>query len=173
MIYGVFTKKRHAEKLVNYLNDIDIEYSISTCKYGPYEVEYDIGVCYGYPFLIAEELLDKPWYNYHPAPLPEYKDWGNYIRGLHDLQTGKITRWGVSLHCIDKGVDSGEVLKMLSIPLMSIPCCKSELGDISHYYLFQLFKQTVHALKEKPRNWEELIQFVKPYRWFDALDDIC
>lgn len=157
MIYLILTSKRHATKIVNHLNhNTNIFYFISTDK-NIDSFNYDIGVCYGYPHLIAEKTLEKHiFYNYHPAPLPVYGDWGNYARGLHDLQSGKLKKWGVSLHRIDKNIDKGEVLKVLDIDLMSIPVDIQELGDIGHYCLFQLFKQTIEALKFCPLNKEEL-----------------
>lgn len=165
MRYGIFTKKRHAEKLVNYLNQYtSIDYLISTCKLGPYELDFDVGVCYGFPHLIDVSRFTSTWYNYHPAPLPEYRDWGNYARGLHDLKVGKIKDWGVSLHVIDEGIDSGTVLRVLTVPLMSIPVDNHELGDIGHYYLFQLFKQTVELLDCKPRTKKELDDYAKRYK---------
>jgi len=159
MRYGIFTSPRHAVKLINYLNYYQpgLEYIISTDRYGPYELDYDIGVCYGFKWLIADELLKKhDFYNFHPAPLPSHGDAGNYARGLHDLKNGRLKEWGVSLHRIDHGVDSGTVLQTISIPLASIPVDAQELGDIGHYWLFQLFKKTIHALQFKPKIKEEL-----------------
>jgi len=159
VIDGIFTSTRHAVKLINFLNFhcSEIEYIVSTSQFGPQELEYDIGICYGFPWLIDEETLKKhAFYNFHPAPLPSHGDAGNYARGLHDLKTGKLKEWGVSLHVINHGIDSGEVLRMIHIPLMSIPVDSQELGDIGHYYLFQLFKQTMKALEKKPRTKEEL-----------------
>jgi folate-dependent phosphoribosylglycinamide formyltransferase PurN len=159
MIYGILTEKRHATKLVNFSNKINIDYIISTSKYACEEFNFDIGVCYSYPYLIdvsAPYNKGRTFYNFHPAILPEYGDWGNYARGMHELQNGKLKEWGVSLHCIDKGIDIGTVLRVLKIPLLSIPTDVSELGDISHYYLFNLFKMAIHALQFKPKTKEEL-----------------
>lgn len=137
----------------------DIKYIISTSKTAPQEFEYDIGVCYCYNFLIdvdAPENKDRIYYNFHPAPLPEYSDWGNYARGLHDLKIGKIKEWGASLHCIDEGIDSGTVLRVINVPLLSVPVDISELGDAVHYHMFQLYKKVIHALQFKPKTKEEL-----------------
>lgn len=120
---------------------------ISTCKHGPETLTYDLGVCYGFPHLIKVELHPEPFYNYHPAPLPGYGDWGNYQRGLHDLKNGVITEWGVSLHAIDDTIDGGTVLQTMPVPLHTIPVDIQELGDIAHYWLFQLFKDTIEALE--------------------------
>lgn len=159
MIFGIFTSTRHAVKLINFLNYCrpDIEYIVSTSHFGPQELNYDVGICYGFKWLIDEETLKHhDFYNFHPAPLPSHGDVGNYARGLHDLRIGKLKDWGVSLHVIDRGVDSGPVLRVFNIPLMSIPVEAQELGDIGHYYLFQLFKQTISALEKKPKTKEEL-----------------
>jgi methionyl-tRNA formyltransferase len=162
MRYGIFTNKRHATKLINYINICsDIGYIISTDKYGPRELQYDIGICYCFQHLIDEESLkEHVCYNYHPAPLSNkgstsYGDWGNYARGLKDIADGKLHNWGVSLHLIEKNIDRGAVLTVLNFPLRSIPVDISELGDISHYFLFQLFKETIDLLQFKPKTEEE------------------
>lgn len=164
------TSKQHATKLVNFLNFHETEcggYYITTDKAIPdyWFWNCSIGVCYGYPWLIDKKThvdakgigRNIPFYNFHPAPLPTYGDWGNYSRGLSDLKSGKLKQWGVSLHLTDENIDKGTVLRVIDIPLISIPDDMQELGDIGHYYMFQLFKQTIGALRRWiPKTKEEL-----------------
>lgn len=159
MKYGIFTKPQHVEKIVNFLNEsTDIYYIISTNKYEPLAYDFDIGISYCFPWIIdsrydAGMLLEtKDWYNYHPAPLPEYKNWGNYQKGIK----AGVEAWGVSLHRMTKHVDEGPVLKVKYFKLNSIPSNTQELGDISHYHLFQLFKETIELLEDCPKTKKEL-----------------
>lgn len=175
------TSKQHASKLVNYLNAHESEcggYFICTSKFIPDYMIWSssIGVCYSYPWLINEGGYPKhiTWYNFHPAPLlskphqppfdaQPYGDWGNYSRGLWDLKEGRLKEWGVSLHLIDKGIDVGTVLREMKVPLMSIPDDIQELGDIGHYYCFQLFKKVIAVLhRHIPRTKEELDKLCSP-----------
>jgi len=166
MIYGIFTKPQHVEKIVNFLNQrTDIDYIISTNKYEPLAYDFDIGISYCFPWVIDSrfdrngiKLLEtKDWYNYHPAPLPLYKDWGNYQKGIKS----KVEEWGVSLHRMTEHVDEGPVLKIKYFKLETLPVNTQELGDISHYYLFQLFKETIELLEGCPKTMDGLKELEK------------
>ena len=77
MRYGIFTKPRHIEQIVNYLNEYtDVEYFIST---NPRDVKirrFSIGISYCFPHILDVHNginRNRKWFNYHPAPLPEYR----------------------------------------------------------------------------------------------------
>jgi len=164
MKYGIFTKTQHVEKIVNFLNEnTDLYYVISTNKWEPLAYEFDIGVSYCFPWIIDSkynELLEtKDWYNYHPAPLPFYGGWGNYQKGIKN----EIEEWAVSLHRMTEQVDEGPVLKVKHFKLHSLPTNTQELGDISHYYLFQLFKETIELLERCPKTEEEFKELDQNY----------
>ena len=146
MRYLILTKLRHVKKIVNFLNDFtDIDYSVTCDKHELYSYDYDIGVSYCFPYVIDVDdvrFKNKRFYNYHPAPLPEYK--GSYVYG--DAVRDRVAGWGVSLHIMTNKVDSGRVIKRYDFKLNSIPVCTEELGDIAHYWLFQLFKSTIVKL---------------------------
>jgi len=159
MKFGIFTKPQHVEKIVNFLNEnTDLHYIISTNRYEPLAYDFDIGVSYCFPWVIDSRYNDgmllenKDWYNYHPAPLPFYGGWGNYQKGIK----AGIKEWGVSLHRMTEHVDEGPVLKVKYFKLDSPPVNTQELGDISHYHLFQLFKETIKLLEHCPKTDEEL-----------------
>ena len=159
--YGIFTKPQHVEKLVNYLNQYtDIDYVISTNKYELVSLNFDIGISYCFPYIIDlndEYNKNRIWYNYHPAPLPRYGDLGNYQKGIKE----KVEWWGVSLHLMVKKVDAGPVFQIDYFKLKEVPINTQELGDISHYYLFQLFKGTINLLKGCPKNKKEFDEIKK------------
>ena len=143
MKYGIFTKPIHVEKLANHLNQHpDIDYIISTSKEEIYAYDFDIGISYCFPYIV--DVNSKPWYNYHPAPLPKYPGLMNYAQPIHD----KVKEFGVTLHRMTMEVDKGEIIATKLFPLPSIPCSTNELGNIAHYYLFQLFKETIEGLGE-------------------------
>ena len=140
MKLGIFTKPIHVEKIVNYLNQYtDVDYIISTNKQEIESYEFDIGISYCFPYLI--DIGDKPWYNYHPAPL-NYPGLTNYSRPVKD----KVTDFAVTLHRMTEEVDKGPVIKVKHFKLDTIPVNSNELGNITHYYLFQLFKETIRDL---------------------------
>ena len=137
MKLGIFTKPIHVEKIVNYLNQhTDINYIISTNKQEIESFEFDIGISYCFPYII--DIKDKLWYNYHPAP-PNYPGMSNYSKPVAD----KVKEFAVMLHKMTNVVDEGPIVKIKHFKLDSIPVNSNELGNITHYYLFQLFKETI------------------------------
>jgi folate-dependent phosphoribosylglycinamide formyltransferase PurN len=146
-VYGIFTKPIHVEKILNYLNQYtDIKYIISTERKEIYAYKFDIGVSYCFPWVVDINYPirdERKWFNYHPAPLPEYPGLTNYAEPIAD----KVKIFGVTLHRMTEKVDEGQIVKRLDFPLNSIPINSNELGCISHYYLFQLFKKTINNLE--------------------------
>lgn len=141
MRYGIFTKQIHVEKIVNFLNQYtDIDYIISTNKKEVNSYDYDIGISYCWDWKI--DVKGKPWYNYHPGPLPEYDGISSHPAAVKD----KVTEYGATLHRMTDEFDKGPIIFKKVFKLDSIPINTNELGCIAHYYLFQLFKETIHLL---------------------------
>jgi len=141
MRLGIFTKQVHVEKIVNYLNSIDFsDYFISTSREEIMAYNFDIGISYCFPYILKGKELEKAkWYNFHPALLPKYKGKYNYADAIKD----GVLSYGVALHEIDEGIDTGKLITIKKFSLTSKPINSNELGNITHYYLFQLFKETI------------------------------
>ena len=141
---GIFTKPVHVTKLVNYLNEHckRVEYVIGTRRDEVNALKFDVGVSYCFPHIV--DVGKKDWYNYHPAPLPEYPGLNNYSFAV---KRGKKA-FGVTLHKMTNIVDQGPIVKKEVFKLASKPTDVNELGTITHYHLFQLFKNTIRLLAE-------------------------
>ena len=142
----VFTKPRHKNKIHRFLSSIDVPHEIYTVKDNVLSSDaFALGVSYCYPRKIKEPLLSTPvggFINYHPAPLPCYK-------GPNELQNAidnHELRWGVTVHYMDENYDTGPVITSRQINLHEAPSSKSELGAVSHYFLFELFKDTIEKI---------------------------
>jgi len=147
MRYGIFTKPIHVEKIVNFLNQhTNVDYIISTEKQEIDAYYYDVGISYCWPYKV--KVGDKPWFNYHPAPLPEYPGLTNYAKPIAD----GVTSFGVTLHRMTDEIDKGPIIRRLDFPLLSPPTSTNELGTITHYYLYQLFKSTIRYLEAEVHN---------------------
>jgi len=141
--FGIFTKPHHIKKLRAYLIGSTISnFFISTDYQGPYTKKFDIGVSYCFPRIIDLDKSHMPWFNYHPAPLPEYRGAHVYEEGIRD----RVSRWGVTLHRMIQEVDSGTIIRERRFDLSSFPIAIDELGSIAHYHLYQLFKETIESL---------------------------
>jgi len=119
-----------------------MKHEIFTIKDNPHTGNLDLGISYCYPRKITEPLLSTPkkgFVNYHPGPLPEYKgpnESENAVK-LHEIH------WGVTVHFMNEDYDSGKIIKKIKFDLHEPPTSIQELGAVSHYFLFQLFKDTV------------------------------
>jgi methionyl-tRNA formyltransferase len=138
----IYTKTRHTEKIQKFLTSKKISHEIHTIKNEPSFNDFDLGVSYCYPRKIQQQLLTAPRFgfiNYHPAPLPKYK--GN--TELTDAIKDKQIHWGVTVHKMNEEYDDGKIIHILKFDLHEPPTSTQELGAISHYFLFKLFKNTV------------------------------
>ena len=54
--------------------------------------------------------------------------------------------WGVTVHQMDENYDTGPIIEVLDIKLNEPPTSTTELGAVSHYFLFILFKNTINKI---------------------------
>ncbi len=146
----IYTKERHKSKIKKFLDENNVNFEIFTNKdESPPLTNFKLGVSYCYPKKITEPLLSIPskgFVNYHPAPLPKYKG----PIELDEAIKNKEMNWGVTVHYMDEDFDTGPIIKIKKIKLHEPPTSQQELGAISHYFLFKLFKETVlHLYKKK------------------------
>lgn len=141
----IYTKKRHIRKINELLNSLNIEHKIYTQHDTKKIEEFELGISYCYPKKIPNELLKiskKGFMNFHPGPLPKYKGPNEYEDAIRNRETD----WGVSVHKMTEEYDSGEIIKIKKIKLHEPPTSIEELGAISHYFLFELFKEIIKEI---------------------------
>ena len=141
----VLTRTRHVSKIDEFLTKANLEHEIFTTNDSPPDTEYDLGISYIHTRKIIKPELSKPkkcWVNFHPAPLPFYKGW----KFIDEAIQKKETQWGVSVHYMDEDYDTGPIIETLDIKLHEPPTSTVELGAVSHYFLFILFKNTIKKI---------------------------
>jgi methionyl-tRNA formyltransferase len=144
----VFTKSRHKQKISKFLDSLNQKYEIFTIHDQIPSTNFDLGISYCYPRKISESLLSIPtkgFVNYHPAPLPKYKGPTELSKAIKNQEMD----WGVTVHHMDENYDTGDILKIKKIKLHEPPTDEKELGAISHYFLFQLFKESLMDIFEQ------------------------
>lgn len=52
----------------------------------------------------------------------------------------------VPVHHMNEEYDDGEIIQKLNFNLHEPPTSKDELGVLSHYFLFKLFKETIENI---------------------------
>ena len=144
----VYTKERHIQKIKKFLEQQNVKFEIVTKDEKTSSKLFDLGVSYVYPKKIIEPTLSIPkkgFVNYHPGPLPKYVGPNEYINAINNQET----HWGVTVHYMNEEFDKGPIIKVKNFDLHEPPTSVEELGAVSHYFLFQLFKETVMDLYNK------------------------
>jgi methionyl-tRNA formyltransferase len=144
-VIRIYTKEKHISKIHNFLNKNNIKHEIYTTADNPELISFDLGISYCYPKKIIEPVLSTPkrgFINFHPGPLPKYKGPNEYS----DAIKNKEVNWGVTAHYMTENYDDGKIIKIKNFKLHEPPESISELGAISHYFLFQLFKETINEI---------------------------
>ena len=156
----IYTKERHIWKIKKFMDLQNVNYSIYTVKNESPLESFDLGVSYCYPRKVKEPLLTTPkkgFVNYHPGPLPEYKGPTELAKAIEN----KELNWGVTVHFMDESYDTGDIINVKKIKLHEPPTSEQELGAVSHYFLFQLFKETIMDIYHEKINStpQELYKF--------------
>src|SRR5688572_16310256 len=76
--------------------------------------DYDIGISFMYQHKVpAAEVNNHTWFNFHPAPLPQYKG-----RNLcyHAIMNGE-TEFGATLHYMDENFDTGDIIEVFKFDI--------------------------------------------------------
>jgi folate-dependent phosphoribosylglycinamide formyltransferase PurN len=96
-------------------------------------------------------------WNLHKALLPEYR---GMAPSFHALREGK-DQVGVTLHVVEKGFDTGDILTQKAIPIgsddtvYSLNCCASaEGGKLMSEYLAQLDLDAFLATPQPEGDWD-------------------
>lgn len=141
---GLFTKPEHLEKLASFMGTSGMSFVLSTQRKECYRNDFDIGVSYCFPYVVKVSDDGRPWYNFHPAPLPRYKGLDCFTDQIND---GMMTS-SVTLHRMTDELDSGEILRVRDFSLLSPLSHSHELWLLAHYHMFQLFKYTIRDISE-------------------------
>ncbi|MGL5279107.1 MAG: phosphoribosylglycinamide formyltransferase [Cetobacterium sp.] len=125
------TKMEFEEKIIDILKESEIEYIVLA----------------GYMRIISPILLEEYFnkiINIHPAYLPEFpgKD------GVGDAYKARVSKTGVTIHYVDSGVDTGEIIYQERLKIDSqwgLEDLKNKIHEIEHriypMILTKLFKK--------------------------------
>lgn len=112
------SKKEYEMKIMEYLHEYEIE----------------LIVLAGYMRFIGEVLLSnypRKIINIHPAYLPAFPG----AHGIRDAYEAKVSETGVSIHYVDEGVDTGEIIHQEKIkidPDWSLATLEEHVHDLEY-----------------------------------------
>jgi len=104
----------------------------------------DIIVVCGYKYIIPVEIFNIPGLgsiNIHPSYLPNY-------RGQHVINWAIVNgenETGVTIHFVDKGIDTGDVITQKKIPILFEDTAKT-LHDRIYYEVCELLQQVINII---------------------------
>ncbi len=97
-----------------------------------------------WPHIIGpKDLSEAVYLNLHPAPLPEYRGCNSYA---HAIINGE-DEYGVSLHYMDEGIDTGPIIGVRRFPIFHDDTGKS-LYDRAQVEALNLFEEWWPVLRE-------------------------
>lgn len=127
-----------------YANKAEYERFILT-KLKEYQV--DLIVLAGYMRFIGEVLLQAYPYrimNLHPAYLPQFPG----AHSIQDAYEAKVSYTGVTVHYVDEGVDTGEIIYQEKLQIDSSWSLES-LEEHVHALEYELFPKAIQMIVDK------------------------
>ena len=129
---------------IEFLSYYNINYKI--CDKGNFKTQTyslinefspDIVISFSNPFIIPEEILslNTKFINFHPGVLPKYKGNLSTVYSLINNEPFVGGTW----HYIDKGIDTGNIIKIIKIPIKN-----SNVFTLNH----KIFSLGIHCLEE-------------------------
>ncbi|WP_302189005.1 phosphoribosylglycinamide formyltransferase [uncultured Streptococcus sp.] len=108
--------------------------------------QYDIDlVCLaGYMKIVSPTLLkayEGRIINIHPAYLPEFPG----AHGIEDAWEAGVSQSGVTIHWVDSGVDTGQIIKQVRVPRLADDTIDSFEARI-HDHEYQLYPEVLESL---------------------------
>lgn len=108
------------------------------------EHEIDLVCLAGYMKIVGPTLLaayEGRMINIHPAYLPEFPG----AHGIEDAWEAGVDQSGVTIHWVDSGVDTGQVIKQVRVPRLPDDTIESFEVRI-HEAEYQLYPQVLESL---------------------------
>lgn len=108
--------------------------------------EIDLVCLAGYMKIVSQTLLsayEGKIINIHPAYLPEFPG----AHGIEDAWRAGVSESGVTIHWVDSGVDTGQIIKQVRVPRLEDDTLESFETRI-HEHEYELYLQVLEELCE-------------------------
>lgn len=132
----------YAFELKEFNNKADYETSILELLE---QHQIDLIVLAGYMKIVGETLLtsyEGRIINIHPAYLPEFPG----AHGIEDAWKAGVSESGVTVHWVDSGVDTGQIIKQVRVPRLADDTIETFEARI-HEAEYQLYPEVLRELE--------------------------
>ncbi len=119
-------------------------------------ISYDLGISVLYDQVLAQNVIDTPkkgFINLHMGPLPRLRGVNSVMHALRLARRDNCWRFGVTLHYVDRGVDTGPIIDILDMPIFEDDTAH-DLHMRSSDKLFELFVKNIQRLVDAPARVE-------------------
>ena len=110
--------------------------------------KFDFIILVYWPFVIPKKYFSKfdNSINFHPSLLPNHRGWYPHVHAKI-----KYEKWGVSLHQIDNGIDTGDIWVQKPIKIILYGIIKKYIKFKTNYliYLRIILKNNIGKIKLK------------------------
>lgn len=163
-IISIFTSLYNKEKILYNDKLIDKNF-LSKLE----ELQPNFGILAWWPYILKGKILSIPkigWVNFHPSYLP-------FNRGKHPNFWCLVdeTPCGVSLHFIDEGIDTGDLIFKKEIPVTWEDTGQT-IYEKSREAIITLFKEKFHTIKQNPKRIQQNLEDGSFHK-SSEMDDIC
>lgn len=128
-------------ELKEFENKVDYEQSILKLLK---QHQIDLVILAGYMKIIGPTLLSAYQgriVNIHPAYLPEFPG----AHGIEDAWNAGVSESGVTVHWVDAGVDTGQIIKQVRVPRLPSDTIETFEARI-HEHEYQLYPEVLESL---------------------------
>ena len=108
------------------------------------DYQIDLVVLAGYMKIVGPTLLDRyegRIINIHPAYLPEFPG----AHGIEDAWKAGVSQSGVTVHWVDSGIDSGQIIQQVRVPRLADDSLES-FEERIHAAEYQLYPAVLESL---------------------------
>lgn len=107
----ILTNENHTEFILRETYKLSSARDFLIKCYGEFDWSnyYDIGISFMYQYKVPKEQIDgHTWFNFHPAPLPEYKGRNLCYQAIMNGEK----EFGATLHYMDENFDTGDIIEV-------------------------------------------------------------
>lgn len=115
------------------------------------EMGIDLVVLAGYLSILDQRLVDafpKKIINLHPSLIPAYCGKGYYGDRVHkEVLENKETESGITIHFVDGGIDTGEIILQKKVPVLpedTVATLAARIHALEHENLKQVVRDLLH-----------------------------
>lgn len=119
------------------------------------EHQIDLVCLAGYMKIVGPTLLaayEGRIINIHPAYLPEFPG----AHGIQDAWEAGVAESGVTVHWVDSGIDTGQIIQQVRVPRLPDDCLESFEARI-HEAEYVLYPQVLDSLGVSSKTHKQLI----------------